>query len=571
VQLWFRDYRRENLPGDLGAGAVVAMMLVPQAMAYAMLAGLPPEMGLYASILPLLAYALFASSNFLAVGPVAIDSLMVASAAGMFAVQGSPQYNTVAMFLALLSGALLFCAGLLRFGVVANLLSHSVSIGFINAAALIIGVSQLQHLLGITLTKPDDIVLSLLQLWQRREEFSAWTGGLGIASVILLVLARAPLASLLRRIGVRDALISVAARTGAFAVILLTAFVVWLFNLHESHGIRVVGVVPGSLPSFSVPSGLPAPWTELLPAAALIAFVAYLESISVARSLAAKRRQRVDGNRELIALGVANMVAGLCRAYPVAGGVSRSSVNYSAGANTPLAGVVTAIGVAMCMLLLAPAMYFVPKAALAAVVIIAVLRLVDFEPMRVAWHYNRVDALATLVTFVTVLLVSVQAGLLTGIVFSLVVYLWRTLNPHIAVLGRVPGSEHFRNVLRHRVETTAQLAIVRIDESLYFANSHALEDRMQAIAAGQPELRHIVLVCSAVNYIDTSALDSLDAIRQRLRDAGVTLHLAEVKGPVLDRLERTAFVRQLAPGRLFISTHAAVTELENSSAATLGG
>lgn len=559
---WISHYRREWLSGDLIGGLIVTVMLIPQSMAYAMLAGAPPQYGLYASILPVIAYALTGSSRYLAVGPVAIVSLMVASTAGMHAAPGSAAFGQVAILLAWEVGALLMLAGFLRFGVLANFLSHSVINGFINASALIIVVSQLEPLLGIEATHGDAFIPSLAAILGAVDTLHPATAVIGIGAVAGLLLMRAPLAALLRRMGVPAGAISVATRTGALVVVVIGALAVWLGDLDADRGVRIVGAVPAGLPGLALP-----PWDrelaiKLLPGAALIAFVAYLESISVARSLASKRRERVLPNRELVALGVANLAAGLSTSFPVAGGVGRSGVNFAAGSNTQLAGVITAICMALCVLLLGPLFHYVPRAVLAAIVLIAVMSIMDVRPLLESWRYNMADGASTLVTFLAVLLINVEAGVLTGLAFSLSLFLWRTLHPHIAIVGRIGDTQHYRNVLRYQVHTCPHVVAMRMDESLYFANAHALEETILGIVAERREVRHVVLICSAVNFIDYSALETLVTTIDRLRDAGVTLHLAEVKGPVMDRLERTDLLGHLGPGRVFMSTHEAMTVLE---------
>lgn len=558
---WITHYRREWLSGDLVGGLVVTVMLIPQSMAYAMLAGAPPEHGLYASILPVIAYALTGSSRYLAVGPVAIVSLMVAGTAALHAEPGSAAFGQAAIVLAFEVGLLLMLAGCLRLGVLANFLSHSVISGFINASALIIAVSQVEPLLGLELPHGDGFFPALAAVAAGIGTMHGATAAVGGGAVAGLLLMRAPLAVLLRGLGVPGGIISVATRTGALAVVALGALVVWLADLHGNGGVPVVGVVPAGLPGLTLPAWDWKLVLDLLPGAALIAFVAYLESISVARSLGSKRRERVLPNRELAALGLANVAAGLSGAFPVAGGVGRSGVNFAAGSHTQLAAIVTAVCMALCVLLLGPLFHYVPKAALAAIVLIAVISIMDVRPLLDSWRYNTSDGAATLLTFLAVLLFNVETGVLAGLAFSVALHLWRTLHPHIAVVGRVGDTQHYRNVLRYSVHTCPHVVALRIDESLYFANAHALEETILGIVAERRDVRHVVLVCSAVNFIDYSALEMLTTTIDRLRDAGVTLHLAEIKGPVMDRLQKTDLLHHLGEGRVFLSTHEAMTTL----------
>ncbi len=559
---WLSQYRREWLAGDLVGGLIVTIMLIPQSMAYAMLAGAPPQYGLYASILPVIVYALIGSSRYLAVGPVAIVSLMVSSTVVMHAEAGSAEYGQIAILLAWEVGALLVLGGLLRFGVLANFLSHSVISGFINASALIIAVSQIEPLLGMQLGHTESFFPMLAELARQFDSVHLPTAAIGIGAIAGLLMMRRPLDVTLRQMKVPERVISVATKTGALVVVIIGALVVWLGDLSANQGVQIVGDVPAGLPALTLPGWDAQLALDLLPGAALIAFVAYLESIAVARSLASKRRERILPNRELVALGFSNLAAGLSGAFPVAGGVGRSGVNYAAGSKTQLAGVITAVCMGLCLLLLGPMFHYVPKAILAAIVLIAVMSLIDLEPLLESWRYNVADGASTLVTFLAVLLVNVETGVLTGLVFSVLLFLWRTLHPHIAIVGRVGETEHYRNVLRHPVRTCPHAVALRVDESLYFANAHALEETLLRVVADGPEVKDVVLICSAVNFIDFSALEMLITTAERLRDAGVTLHLAEVKGPVMDRLQKAHLLQRLGTGKVFLSTHEAMTYLK---------
>ncbi|MCC7412848.1 MAG: sulfate permease [Gammaproteobacteria bacterium] len=550
---WLRHYRREALAPDLVAGAVVAVMLVPQSMAYALLAGLPPVTGLYASMLPLVAYAALGTSMTLAVGPAALDSLMVAAALAGVAAGGDP---LAAARLALLTGAILTLVGVLRFGVLANFLSVPVVSGFTSAAALVIACSQLAALLALEVPRDHDFASQLLASLQALPDAGAVTAALGIGALGLLAGARL--------LAARDRpgrLRLMLARAGPLLVVLAGAALVWGYDLDRTAGVAVTGVIPSAVPRLAVPTGKLHAWLDLLPSAALIALVCSLESLSVGRTLASRRREKITANRELVALGAANFAAAVSGGYNVAGGLGRSLVNYSAGARTPLASVVTAVLVLTFALLLGPLFAYLPKTVLAAIVIAAVVPLVDVASFARTWRYNPADALSLGATFVTVLAAGIERGIIVGVALSLVLHLWRTSRPHIAIVGRVGDTEHFRNVQRHAVRTVPEVLAVRIDESLYFASAHALEDRVLAEIAERPQVRHVVLVASAVNFIDASALETLDALVNRLRDAGVTFHLAEIKGPVMDRLQHSDFLARLQPGQVFLSTHAAMRAL----------
>ncbi|GEK72188.1 MULTISPECIES: SulP family inorganic anion transporter [Halomonas] len=562
---WLHGYRRDTLARDLLAAVIVTLMLVPQALAYALLAGLPPEVGLYASMLPLVLYAIFGTSATLAVGPVAVASLMTASALSAIAPPGSAEYVGGALVLAALSGAMLVAMGLLRLGFLANFLSHPVISGFVTASGILIAASQLRHLLGVE-ASGHTLVEMVMALVTALGEVNPITLVLGLGVWGFLVLCRRYLKGGLRRLGLSATVADLVAKAAPVSAVIVTTLLAWALGLGE-RGVALVGEVPGGLPSLALPSLEPGLWSSLLAPALLISLVGFVESVSVAQTLAAKRRQRIDPNRELIALGLANLGAGASGGSPVSGGFSRSVVNFEAGAATPLAGAFTALGIAVATLTLTAPLAFLPKATLAATIIVAVGTLIDLPAIRRTWAYSRADGVAMLATLTLTLVHGVESGILAGVALSLGLHLYRTSRPHSAVVGRVPGSEHFRNVQRYdEVETDERLAILRVDESLYFANARYLEDTVMALAARQPGLEHIVLACQAVNGIDASALESLEAINRRLKDAGVALHLAEVKGPVMDRLAATDFCHELG-GRVFLSTFDAWQALHQENAA----
>ncbi|MGM0450490.1 MAG: SulP family inorganic anion transporter [Pseudomonadota bacterium] len=559
---WLRGYGRDTFLRDAIAAVIVTLMLVPQALAYAMLAGLPPEVGLYASMLPLVIYALFGTSATLAVGPVAVASLMTAAALGNIAEAGTPEYVAGALVLAALSGLILVAMGLLRLGFLANFLSHPVISGFVTASGILIAASQLRHILGVE-ASGHNLVQLLPGLWQGVGHVSGLTLLIGAGVWVYLVVCRRYLKAGLERLGLSGHAPDLLTKAAPVSAVVLTTLLAWAFNLKEQ-GVALVGKVPDGLPSLAIPSLEADLWSTLLPAAVLISLVGFVESVSVAQTLAAKRRQRIDPNQELIALGLSNVGAGVSGGSPVSGGFSRSVVNFDAGAVTPLAGALTAIGIALSTLLLTTPLAFLPKATLAATIIVAVGTLIDLPAIRRTWAYSRVDGVAMVATLVLTLSHGVESGILTGVALSLGLHLYRTSRPHSAVVGRVPGTEHFRNVERHNVETCDHLAILRIDGSLYFANARYLEDTVMELAARRPELKHIVLACQAVNIIDASALESLEAINSRLKDSGVLLHLTEVKGPVMDRLQNTALYQSLT-GRVFLSTYEAWQSLSDPS------
>lgn len=562
---WGRRYGRATLTNDAIAALIVTIMLIPQSLAYAMLAGLPAEVGLYASILPLVAYALFGSSRTLAVGPVAVVSLMTATTVGEIAVQGTEAYLVAATLLALISGAMLIGMGLLKLGFVANFLSHPVISGFITASGLLIAAGQVKHLLGIQAgghTLPE-IASGLIG---NLHAVNLPTLAIGASVLAFLYFVRLKLRSLLVSLGLKSRLADVVTKAGPVLAVAATILPVTLFDLGAA-GVPLVGAIPQGLPL----PGLPVIDLDMIVALAgpalLISLIGFVESVSVAQTLAAKRRQRIVPDQELIGLGAANIAAGLSAGYPVTGGFARSVVNFDAGAETPAAGIFTAIGIALATLFLTPLLSNLPQATLAATIIVAVLSLVNVEAIRRVWTYSRADFAAMAATILGTLFVGVEAGVVIGVVLSLLLHLYRTSRPHMAVVGRVPGTEHFRNVERHAVVTSPEVLSLRVDESLYFANTRYLEDRIAALVAERPELKHVVLLCSAVNAIDASALESLEEINHRLKDAGIFFHMSEVKGPVMDRLGRSNFLDDLT-GRVFLSQHEAMCELNSSSRLT---
>jgi len=561
---WLRTYHRGLLTRDVLAAVIVTLMLVPQALAYAMLAGLPPEMGLYASMLPLVLYAVFGTSASLAVGPVAVAALMTASALSSFAAPGSPEYICAALVLAALSGLILIAMGVLRLGFLVNFLSHPVISGFVTASGILIAISQLKHIFGVEASGHNvvELLRALLDQWQ---QVNVITLLIGLGVWAYLWVCRKRLNGWLTKLGMPASWAGLMVKAAPISAVVVTTLLAWGFQL-EQRGVDLVGFVPSGLPAITLPSLDQSLWLGLLPAALLISLVGFVESVSVAQTLAAKRRQRIDPNQELIALGMANLGAGVSGGSPVSGGFSRSVVNFEAGAATPLAGAFTALGIVWATLLLTDLLAFLPTATLAATIIVAVGTLIDLPAVKRTWQYSSSDGVAMVATLLLTLLHSVEVGIISGVVLSLGLHLYRTSQPHSAVVGRVPGTEHFRNVKRHQVETDEHVAMLRIDESLYFANARYLEDTVMALAARSPSIKHIVLTCQAVNVIDASALESLEAINGRLKDAGAMLHLAEVKGPVMDRLTHTAFYHELT-GQVFFTTYDAWQALAHPASA----
>jgi SulP family sulfate permease len=552
VLQWGRVYGRADFSADLVAAVIVTIMLIPQSLAYALLAGLPPEMGLYASILPLVAYAIFGTSRALAVGPVAVISLMTAAAVGNLALEGTAEYAAAAIALAFMSGVMLTLMGVLRLGFLANFLSHPVIAGFITASGLLIATSQIGTILGIG-SSGQNLPDLLSSLFVNLGSINLTTLVIGVVTTAFLFWARKGLKPMLIRLGLRSGLADLLAKTGPIIAVGCTTLVVWALNL-DTQGVAIVGRIPAGLPPLSLPIFPTALWGQLFVSALLISVIGFVESVSVAQTLAAKKRHRIDPDQELVGLGGANIAAAVSGGFPVTGGFARSVVNVDAGAQTPAAGAFTAVGILIAAFFLTPWLYYLPKATLAATIIVAVMGLVDFSILKRSWQYSRIDFAAVATTIAITLGLGVEIGVTAGVLLSLALFLYKTSRPHVAEVGLVPGTQHFRNILRHDVQTDANVISLRIDESLYFANARFLEDYVTARVTCDAPIKHVVLMCSAVNEIDMSALESLEAINARLRDMGITLHLSEVKGPVMDRLKRSHFLEALT-GKVFLAQY----------------
>ena len=471
---WARRYDRGTLASDLMAALIVTIMLIPQSLAYALLAGLPPEVGLYASVAPLLLYAIFGTSRVLAVGPVAVVSLMTAAAIGEHAAAGTPAYWAVAITLAFLSGAMLLLMGFLRLGFLANFLSHPVISGFISASGLLIAASQLKTLMGVKAEGHNFIEL-VHALMLQAPNIHWLTLAVGLLATAFLFWVRKGLKPLFVKLGLKARLADALAKAGPVAAIAVTAGLAWALDW-QAQGLKLVGSVPQGLPPLTLPLWDLALWQALAVPALLISVVGFVESVSVGQTLAAKRRQRIEPDQELVALGASNLSAAFTGGFPVTGGFARSVVNFDAGAQTPAAGVYTALGIMLAALFLTPALYYLPQATLAATIIVAVLSLVDLGMLKRTWVYSKTDFIALLATLLMTLARGVEMGLVVGVAVSLALFLYRTSRPHMAEVGLVPGTQHFRNVLRHQVGTSPRLVSLRIDGSLYFANARVLED-----------------------------------------------------------------------------------------------
>jgi SulP family sulfate permease len=563
---WSKGYKKSTFFDDSIAALVISMMLIPQSLAYAMLAGLPPQAGLYASLLPLIAYAVLGSSGPLSVGPFAITSIMTATALATLFSQShysTEQMLIAASILALLSGCCLLAFGLFRFGFLTNFISFPVVTGFISASTLIIASSQFGSILGLTLNN-DNLFQIIEDIIQKFEHIHLITLLLSIA--LLLFLYGVP--KLLRRViytlSQHELLADSLSKITPILAMIFSSVLVYAFDLTD-YGIQVVGNIPVGLPHFSIPDWQTLDldrqdWKGLLNSAILISIIGFISSLSAAQTFAAKQRQRINPNQEAIALGIANLSAGCSSAFPVSASLSRSAVSFNAGAKTPAASALTAISIVIFCLFLTPYLYYLPIVTLAAMILLAVISLFDLAAMKRTLAYSLKDFSALIITFSLTLTQGLEWGLIAGIVVSIALHLYRSSSPHFAILGQVPNTEHFRNINRHKVITDESILSVRIDASLYFANARFLVDKINELVAQSPKAKHFILNCSAINDIDASAVESLLAVNLNLKEAGIDFHLSEVKGPVMDRLKRSEFINTLT-GNIYLSHQQAWSDL----------
>jgi SulP family sulfate permease len=540
---WGAKYNKQTAINDLVVSLIVSIMLVPQSLAYAQLAGLPAEVGLYASMAPLILYAIFGTSRSLSVGPVAVTSLMTLAAVAPIAAQGTPEYAGAAMALALLTGLILIILGFLKLGFLSNFMSFPVMAGLGTAVGLQIAAGQLTPVLGIP-ASGGTFLAQIISLVENFSEINVYIAAIGVPVFIFLLWVRKSLVGLLCRAGMGKGLAAILAKMGPVIAIIITIVVVSGLGLDQK-GVKIVGAVPSGLPGLALPPFDLALWSQLITPALLIAIIGYVASISVAQTLASKKRQHVDPNQELVALGFANLGASFSGGFPVAGGFSRSIVNFEAGAETPAAGAFAAVGIALVALFLTPLLFFLPNATLGATILVAVLSMVNFKAVKITYAYSKTDGVAMAATILLTLTLGVIIGLIAGIGVSLLMYLYRTSRPHMAIVGQVPGTQSFRNAERQDVVTIPQVISMRIDESIYFPNARLLETSVNEMVAANPDVRHFILNCSAVNAIDASGLESLKSINIRLKEGGIVFHLSEVKGPIMDSLKKTQFYLEL--------------------------
>jgi SulP family sulfate permease len=561
---WVMHYPRQHLQSDLLAGIVTCVLVLPQNLAYALLAGLPPQAGLLVSIFPVIAYALWGSSMTQAVGPVAVTAIVTFSVLSPLAVPFTPEYATLAATLALLSGLLVWAFGALKLGFLSDLLSRPVISGFISGSAVLIVMSQLKLMLGIEVHGKDSWQLFLATL-KGLPHWQPATTVIGVSALLALMFFRYGLGALLRRLGLSGSSADFVVRLMPLVVVITATVIVVAFDLDTQHGVAVIGAINGSLAGFMffVP---PVDSLSLLTIPTLIvAFIGTVQNIGMAQALAVRRRERIDANQELIGLGVSNVVAAFYGGMPVGGGISRTAVNVSAGAQTPLSSVIASLSMLVILLVGTAGFTRLPLAVLAASIMVAAVSMVDVAALRRAWAYDRADAFALLGTATGVIVIGLQWGIGLGIGLSLATLLYRASQPHIAIMGRIVGTEHFRNVERHGVETIPGVLFFRVDESFFFGNLRSIEARLSYEINHFDPIHDVVLVMSAVNRVDTTALEALTEIADDLSKRIIRLHLAEVKGPVQDRMAKTPFWESLN-GRIYLSCNDAFELLRQTKA-----
>ncbi len=559
ILYWLRNYDRQTLGQDLFGAAIVSFLFIPQSLGYALQAGLPASAGLYAAMLPLLGYAVFGTSRTLAVGPFAITSLMTASVLSRFAMQGSPEYSAIALALALTSGLILLGMGLFKLGYLSNFLSYPVSSGYITAAAIIIAASQIKTILGID-SHGNDLLEIIPELLRKFHLANRPTMLIGAGSIIFLVLSRMYLSRILEGLGLSEHYAKMLSRTAPLIAAGIGGGVVFALGL-EAQGVAIVGDLKGGFPPLTLPPlDLKLYGTLLLPAA-LISVIGFVGSVSTAQTYAARRRDLILPNNELLGLGSANVIAAFSGGFPVTGAVSRTVVNSDAGVKTPIASIFTAIGLMIVTSVFTPFLHYLPNAVLAATIIVAAMSLADLAILKQTWAYSKSDFSAAAATIVLTLVFGVEIGVSCGVLLSIIMVLYRTSRPHMAVVGIIPGTEHFRNIERHEVVTSPRILSLRVDGSLYFANAKFLEERVTELVLQHPDARDFILICSAINDIDASAIESLDALNLRLKTMNVNFHLSEVKGPIMDRLRRANFSKRLT-GKIFLSQFQAISALD---------
>jgi len=550
------SYNWQLFNSDIFAGIITAILLIPQGMAYALLAGLPVEVGIYTSLLPAVMYALFGTSRILSVGPVSIAAIMVASALSSPEIMalGSPVQN--AMLLAFEGGLILCVMSAFKMGSLVHYISQPVLSGFTSGAAIIIVWSQLPSILGIHVGTCDDAFSCLQHSYASFNSYEMW---LGLMAIVTVAVMGKPLVNLLLKRGINKSIRTGISKSAPLISVILGIILVSIFALDSKYNVAVVGSIPKGLPSIDL-SFLNVSLSHLyalFPSAFFISLIAYVESVAIAKVIATTRNEKITPNQELIALGSANIASSISGGMPVAGGFSRTMVNHSAGAQSQVAMLIAVVIIAFVVVTISETLEVIPKAILAAIIILAVLPLIEFRKLVSVWKEDKADGASQILTLVGVLVLGIEEGIILGVVVTIFCYLRRAGRPHIAVVGRIKNTDHFRNVKRHRVETWKDLLFIRIDENITFANINYISEFIER-ESRRSTAKHVVLIFSSVSYIDTTAINYLKQLINDLRGKGISLNLAEVKGPVLDKLDKIDFFKELLPGRVFFQTKDAV-------------
>jgi SulP family sulfate permease len=548
---WLPKYKKEWLKGDIGAGLTVGVLLIPQGMAYAMIAGLPPIYGLYTAMIPQIIYAIFGTSRQLAVGPVAMDSLIVASGVGAIAIVGSEHFIALAILLALLMGIMQLVFGIFRLGFLVNFLSKPVISGFTSAAALIIGLNQLKHVLGVDIQRNNQLQYLMLDAFHQIKSINWLTFSIGISTIILLLLFKKYFKKL----------------PGALLVVILGILVVRLFNLNE-YGVKIVGNIPRGLPAFKIQVMDFETIKELAPIALTLSLIAFMEAISIAKSIEFKHNSyKVNASKELIAIGLGNIVGSLFQSYPSTGGFSRTAVNNQAGANTPLATIFSASIVALTLLFLTPLFYYLPKAVLGAVIMVAVFGLLDFKVPKQLLKYTKRDLIILNVTLLTTVSIGIKEGIIIGVILSLVMLIYKSIKPHVAVLGRVPNTYLYRNINRFTdLEIDSNILIIRFDAQLHFANTSFFKDTLISEAAKKgANLKTLIIDGESLNSLDSSGVYAIQDILKYFNQKNVSTYFTGLKGPVRDTMHKSGIINDIGSEKCFMSIQEAVDYYKSCS------
>jgi SulP family sulfate permease len=541
---WLPNYNFSLFRGDLIAGITVGIVLIPQGIAYALIAGLPPIYGLYCALVPQVMYAIFGSSRQVAIGPVAMDSLIVATGVSTLALAGSESYISIAILLALMVGAIQFIMGVFSLGFIVNFLSKPVITGFTSAVALIIGCNQFRNFFGVELVQSDQIQIILEDIWRQIDDFNFHTTGIGLFSALLIIIFR----KINKKI------------PNALIVVILGVLIMKFFNKSFTD-VSIVKDIPSGLPKFGIPDFDLALLRELLPIALTLVMVGYLETISIGKSLEAKQDEyRIRPNQELIALGISNMVGSLFKAYPSASSFSRSAINQESGAKTGMAALIAVVMVIITLLFLMPLFYYLPKTVLAAIIIVAVFGLINFKEARFLWKANQLDFCLMLATFLATLLLGIEFGIVTGVGLSLIILIFRTSRPYVAVLGKVPNSNFYKNKERfEEVLIDDDILVFRFDAQLFYANASYFRDRLEQMMDKKGKaLKLIVLDAESINRVDSTGIEMLKERILCCQKKGILFYFAGVKGPVRDDLFRSEILEVIDIKHFFMRSNQAV-------------